>query len=214
MTEPDAHHHDDYRKKTCTNCGELKFKSEFAWMKGRMQRKAKCKDCSGVTYPTIGEPSLDLKSPEEARRELEVIFSSELEEAYSIQDNFPHCGSTLSALIEVVQPTTLSPWNTIAGLSVSTPPRVFKKYMLYHFDDDHLLPRILRDYEAAKAHRAYTMRTKRAEAKAKEAKRLGGGGRYCQQCGAPIEVTAHARRKFCNGTCRQAYARSNVTENV
>lgn len=193
----------DHRKKHCTKCGEPKFKSEYAWMPRRMQRKARCRDCSGFVYPTIGDPEDNLMSPEETRDELEVILSKELEAAHLIQHKYN--SDTYLALTTFVPPLRLSPWNTIVGLPVSTPARVFKQHMLCHFDDDHLLPRIVRDYQIAKDHRAKAMRDKRTATKASKSK----GGRSCQHCGEPIDNTAHARKKFCGDTCRKAYARSS-----
>lgn len=198
----------DHRKKVCSKCKQLRFKSEFAWLNGKMQRKARCKDCAGHIYPTFSEPEVNLLSPEDARGELGLILSGELQAAQAVLND--HDGDPYLALTSVIPPRRLSPWNSIAGLPVSTPTKVFKQHLVFHFDDDHLLPRILRDFEVAKEHRAKTKGDKRATSKAAKAK----GGRTCQHCGTPIGTAAHARKQFCNGTCRQGFARSSVTENV
>jgi len=201
---------EDYRKKVCRKCGVLKFHSEFKWNKRGSSRKVQCNTCTGVKLLTIPEPEPEdsFKTPEAARDALELILSIELARAHAIQYD-QHGNSTCLALVHILPPRPLSPWHSIAGLPITTSSRAFKAHMLFHYADDYLLPRILRDYEASMANKASTLRTRRAAAKTKAHE----GGRSCQQCEKAIDPTAHARRKFCSNACRQANARSTVTHN-
>jgi len=199
---------EDHRKKVCTKCGVLQFHSEFKWTKKSM-RRVRCNTCTGIKMLTLPEPTpeADLKTPKAARDALALILSIELARAHAIQYD-QHGNSTCLALVHIIPPRPLSPWHSIAGLPITTSSRAFKAHMLFHYADDYLLPRILRDYEASMANKASILRTRRAASKTRAHK----GGRSCQQCEKAVDPTAHARRKFCSNACRQAHSRSNVTQ--
>ena len=201
-------------RKVCKKCGVEKYKNEFAWMKNRMQRKVNCRDCTKQPKTVIEPAEPVLITFAEATAIREDALKNETEEAINLaaDEVSPYHGNPVAALEFILKPKSIPMRYVFSGLPRSLSIRQLKGYMLIHAEDTDVLPLLAQSYKQRQADVAATMRKQRANRK--DTRFTARGGRSCEQCGKPIENTAHVRKKFCNSNCRKAFSRANVTQNV